>query len=84
MSKRGERKTSLWRRLGFVLVVGLVTTRPMAAFGQADPAEFDAAAAAYKKSAATQIDSLIAGVEDMSTAMQLGDFATARKACACG
>jgi iron uptake system component EfeO len=80
MSKRGERKTSLWRRLGFVLVVGLATTRPMAAFGQADPAEFDAAAAAYKKSAATQIDSLIAGVEDMSTAMQLGDFATARKA----
>jgi iron uptake system component EfeO len=80
MSKRGEGKSLLWRRMGFVLAVGFLAARPMTAFAQADSAEFDAAATAYKLAAAKQIDSLIAGVEDMAIAMELGDFATARNA----
>ncbi len=80
MSKRGTGRSLLWRRLGFALAVGFVAARPMTALAQADTAEFDAAATAYKKAAAAQIDGMIAGVEDMAAAMELGDFATARNA----
>jgi len=70
----------LWRQLGLALVIGFLAAWPFEALAQADPTEFDAAAVAYKKAAATEIDSLIAAAEDMAAAMQLGDFATARKA----
>jgi len=62
------------------LAAGLAPLGPMTAFAQADTAAFDAAATTYKKTAATQIDRLITGVEDMAAAMELGDFGTARNA----
>jgi iron uptake system component EfeO len=57
-----------------------MAARPVVAFAQPDPAEFDAAAVAYKTTATSQIDGVITGVEDAAAAMQVGDFATARKA----